>query len=283
MTKFALSSFLVLLCASLNACTHVEYTRSLASGQAKIDPEESGAPVVDVEDFWVNEIVLLDPTGVVCAGVQSGLNEYNAASDARKEAIKKKRPSYAYTYNVAAPVAGLSCGTYYRWGNGNTIARGGNANPKFDNIVQPTSVGEFGFVMEGIEHAEMWNWMIYSFGFELGGGRYSATDPAVNDNSDALFFRWPLYGGVGIYPPFLFGLGVEAQVGIDFIGWGLSANVGGFVDRIDYELKAAYQYKYEDTILATLSGGFQRENLGWGEYWLRRQGPFANVGVAYIW
>ena len=283
MRSFVCSSLCALLCVSVSACTHVEYTRSAVSGQAQLVEDEFGAPVVDVEDFGVNEIVLLDTSGVVCAGVQSGLREYNAAYDARKEAIKKRRTSYSYTYNVAAPVAGLSCGMYYRWGSGDTIARGGNANPDFDNIVRPTSVSELGFVMEGTQHLEAWNWMVYTFGFELGGGSYGETDGSVNDGDTPLFFRWPLYGGVGLYPPFLFGLGVEAQTGLDFVGWGLSAGAGGFLDRIDYELKAAYQYKYEDTFMAALSAGYQRENLGWGEYWLRRQGPFVAGGIAYIW
>ena len=105
MGKFAFGSLLVLLCVSLNACTHVEYTRSWVNGEARIDPEESGPPVVDVEDFSVNEILLMDTSGIICAGVRTGLNEYSAASEARKKAIEARQTSYTYTYNTASPVA----------------------------------------------------------------------------------------------------------------------------------------------------------------------------------
>ncbi len=219
---------LLLFCisSSIGACTHVEYARSFESGEAVLKPDEFGPPTGRFEDYQVNEIKLLDPSGSVCAGATTGLSALNAATTARDEAIEERRTEYEYEYNVYAPVAGLYCGGYYRWGSGFTTMRSApptNAVQTTEDVGLDMETWELGFVAEGTDQFEGLDWLTWTFGFELAVGKYDWADKEasretqIKDYDDPILFRMPLTGGLGFYPPFLFGAGLEARGGADLI------------------------------------------------------------------
>jgi hypothetical protein len=282
---------LLAACVSMSACTHLEYTRSIESGEALINGDEFGAPSAGFEGYQRNEVRWLDPTGAVCAGATTGLAALNAATDARDEAIKKGRTTYEYEYNVYAPVGGLYCGGYYRWGGGSTAIRAAPAQDAVTQIEDRTATmdtWELGFVAEGREQLAEFNWLTYSFGFELAVGKYdwatqeAKDDVQIKDYDDPILFRTPLSGGLGFYPPFFFGAGVEARAGADLIAWAFTAEVGEWYEKFDYDVRAAYQLKLFNPLILGVAVGYENENLHWGEYWLRRQGPYANLSAFYV-
>lgn len=283
-------ALLVLLCG-LAACTHVEYTRSFESAQAVIDPTEFGPPSAEFSDYQVNTLTWLDPTGAVCASTNTGLGAINAARSARDEAIKKGQTSYTYEYNLHAPVAGLFCGGYYRFGSGRTLVRQAPARDavqKKQDISVDSGLWELGFHAEGIEQLEEFNWVTYSFGFQLAVGSYDWLDEEeskkgqIKDYDDPILFRMPFWVGAGLFPPFLFGFGIEAEGGVDLIAWALTAKAGEWYQKFDYDVRATYQLKEFNPFVLGLSAGLKRENLHWGTYWMVRQGPYVNLSASYV-
>lgn len=276
---------------AISGCTHVEYSRTWETGRADIDPEEFGTQAYDHEDYKVNEITWLDPRGAVCAGVTTGLDAVNSATDARNKAIEEGKSTYEYEYNVYAPVSGLYCGGYFRWGTGSST--GYEAPPRNSPQTmggQTTVDGRFrelGFHASGAGQFEAFNWMTYSFGFRLGMGRYRWLDEfqsergALKDDEGPFLFRMPLFAGLGLFPPFLRGFGVEAQGGTDPIGLALTAGNGKVWQKWDGKAMAKFQF-VRDPVIFTVSGGVERTSTHWGEYWLRRQGPYAATSVTFL-
>lgn len=281
----------MLLFISGAGCTHLEYTRVWERGSATLKDEEFGPKKIDFEDYGVNQITWLDPTGTVCAGAQTGLSELSAAKSARDKAIEDRKYTYNYTYNIYAPIAGVYCGLYYRWGSGRTIIRDAppkNAVQTQEDVSTEGSLWELGFHVQGTEQLESFNWMTYTFSFALAVGRYQWTNPdpkaldQIKIYDDPFLFRLPLWGGVGLFPPFLYGFGLKAQGGADLIAWALSSGAGQWYQKFDYEVGAAYELKAFNPLILGASAGLRQDNLHWGEYWLKRQGPYANLSISYV-
>jgi hypothetical protein len=280
------------MCGAMG-CTHVEYSRLREQGSAVLAPDEFGAPRVDHQDYKINEILWLDPTGVVCAGAQTGLDEYGSAKSARDEAIEDRKSSYTYEYNIYAPVAGMYCGTYYRWGEGTTVLRDSppmNAIQMTGDVTTESKTTEAGFHVEGIDQLERFNWITYSFGFELGMGRYSwpRLDGQTNSQGEAqdtkspFTFRVPMWVGFGFFPTFLYGFGAQFDGGADLITWALTSGNGEFYKKFDYDVRLTYQFKGLDPFIFSASAGYFKDNLNWGEYWLQRRGPYGNVAASFV-
>lgn len=283
---------LALGCALIPACTHVEYTRSRESGAGIIDPDEYGADSVAFTDYKVNEITWLDPTGAVCGGVTTGLDAVNSAMKARDEAIEKGRSHYTYDYNVYAPVAGTYCGGYYRWGRGGASVRGDFYDFQAQTLreqelsLDDTRMWELGFHAGGNGQFEQAHWLTWSFGFRLGVGRYrweeeESSRGTLKDYDDPVLFRMPFWGGLGVFPTFARGLGVEAEVGVDPIMLALTSGNHKARNKLDFDARARYQLKL-DPVLITIAGGYKRDNLHWGEYWVERYAPYGETSVTVV-
>lgn len=285
------------LCASLFfllsgvGCTHLEYTRVWERGSAVIKDDEFGAKKIDFEDYGVNQLTWLDPSGVVCAGTKTGLSEISAAKVARDKAIQDRKYTYEYTYNIYAPVSGLYCGLYYRWGSGQTTVRDAparNGAQRQQDVSTKGDLWELGFHMQVTEQLEIFNWVTFTAGFQLATGRYQwdNPDPKALDQikiyDDPFLFRMPLWGSFGLFPPLLRGFGLKAQGGADLIAWALSSGAGRWQQKFDYELGASYELKALDSLILGASAGIRQDNLHWGEYWLKRQGPYANLKLSYV-
>ena len=272
-------------------CTHLEYSRTWETGRADIDPEEFGTQAYDHEDHGMNELVWLDPSGAVCGGVTTGLDAINSATEARNEAVKQGKSTYSYEYNIYAPVAGLYCGGYFRWGTGLSTGYGAPAmnaaQEQGADITLDSRFRELGFHASGTEQFKKFNWMTYSFGFRLGMGRYRWLDEdqsergQLKDDEGPFLFRMPLFFGLGFYAPFLRGLGFEAQGGTDPIGLALTSGNGKVWQKWDARAMAKFQF-VRDPVIFTVSAGYERNSTHWGEYWLRRRGPFAATSVTFL-
>ncbi len=47
-------------------------------------------------------------------------------------------------------------------------------------------------------------------------------------------------------------------------------------------MRAAYQLKNFNPLIVSVAVGYENENLHWGEYWLRREGPYASASLSYV-
>lgn len=283
--------FLVTSLFAFTGCTHIEYTRSLEGGRALLKPDEFGSPRIDLEDFHVNQISWLDPTGVVCAQVQTTADAYGKAKTARNKAIEHRQHSYTYTYNVYAPLAGMYCGLYYRWGEGQAVARAApaqNASQTQQDVRTSAELWELGFHVDSTEHVEWTTWLTYNMGAEVAVGRYEWTSASkqIQDQlkryDDPMLFRTPLWLSLNLSPPMLYGLGAKAQGGADLIAWAFSSGVGRWFQKFDYKLAGFFKLNPIDTFYINVEAGYRAENLHWGEYWLKRTGPYASASLSLV-
>ena len=231
-------SFALACLMMLSGCS-VQYLRGKRTEVSRFNDENSQLDSIARLD--TNEIVMLDKSGVVCSGAQTGLNQASARQGAINKMVREGSYRETYTWRVHSPAEyqGIDCGIYYHWGSGENV--------DYDRRYHPTPRGsEEREVTTWNAGYQMYGWGEWIPGLAAGYARFrvnlgrTTVGTGDDDERRGIKLGIPLHVGLRVAPTWLYGFGVEAYGGGEAIAAALSKR-GRWYEKFDYGGSILYQ------------------------------------------